>query len=679
MCAAFLISASYDQQIRFWDGSSGRTVRCFAFQDSQVNALLMIPDTTYLAVAGFGVVRVYDIGVAHTASGGGGIGSQAPPLFSSYENQSAMNVTSLGTFPLHTRKGIISFFGTSAEGSNSSFFNTFDLAATQRPLSDVFAGELSTALYATSEDGHIRFFNATSPTTLNLICDIATGAAITCSALSPNRQYLLTGSQIGRVSVWHLPAVIAVATQQLDSSVHTAFGQRPMQEITFEADYTAIRSIALEPLARWAVVATNAGKLHFLRFLVESGAPGHSTDTDVGVVKVSAIGEGNEEEPQKGEGIVSDSIEAEACSTPTTTTNLLSSNSNCPPPESVYRSAVVSNELGNSGLRGNVLGSSFAGHDKESIAAALIGSLDPNSLRVKAFSSNKGGDSPHNASTESSTHKSAFRQQVVMEVFHSFQAHYKYILKVAISPNADMLVTCSADYTVGRFLIPLELQKGAAEKLNQPGDAFCSSPAIDPPLSATAPMAAQGSEVVQSEALADAGAAETPVAAAILSPLQPIEGEGDKNPLCAENAEGGEKKPLDTEQTGGTKKTATFAADSSFIQSTRKAADRSGVRPSDFQDASSVLFSVVPSTSAEGNTASQQTGGLQFKALKPLTGHARWVWDCVFSDCGQFLFTSSSDHNLRMWTGLLTDRVQFTCFIGHTKPVVCCILYYEKK
>ncbi|KAH9589017.1 hypothetical protein LSM04_000334 [Trypanosoma melophagium] len=277
MSAAFLISASYDKQIRFWDGASGRTVRCFSFQDSQVNALWLIPDTTYLVVAGFGVLRVYDIGAStnnnNNNNTGGGVGTQAPPLFSSYENSSAMNMTSLGSFPLRSLKAGDPLFGQSTEGSNSSLFNaTVDLCATQRPHGEEYSTseELLTVLYATSEDGHIRFFSVNSATKLKLLRDITTGAAITCSALSPDRQTLLTGSQIGRVSVWHLPTIIAVATQQLDVSAEMSFGHMPLQEITFDSDYTAIRSIAIEPLARWAVAATNAGKLHFLRFEGES-------------------------------------------------------------------------------------------------------------------------------------------------------------------------------------------------------------------------------------------------------------------------------------------------------------------------------------------------------------------------------------------------------------------------
>ncbi|KAH9589230.1 hypothetical protein LSM04_004668 [Trypanosoma melophagium] len=130
-------------------------------------------------------------------------------------------------------------------------------------------------------------------------------------------------------------------------------------------------------------------------------------------------------------------------------------NGSCLQPESVYRSALVSNEMGSSVLKGNVLGSPFVGHNRESpgasagvsAAGALAGSLDPSSLQVTVSPGKSEALLRNETPTNSLSQMSPLRQQFYMKVFHSLQAHYKYILKVAISPNTDILVTCCADYT----------------------------------------------------------------------------------------------------------------------------------------------------------------------------------------------------------------------------------------
>ncbi|ORC92437.1 WD repeat-containing protein wat1 [Trypanosoma theileri] len=700
MCAAFLISASYDKQIRFWDGASGRTVRCFSFQDSQVNALLLIPDTTYLVVAGFGVLRVYDIGAANnnnnntntnnnnnaananTAGGGGGGGTQAPPLFSSYENSSAMNMTSLGSFPLHSLKcGAAggTLFAQSIEGSNSSLFNaTLDLCSTQRPSGDNPVEELVPVLYATSEDGHIRFFSVNATTKLKLIRDISTGAAITCSAISPNRQTLLTGSQIGRVSVWHLPSIIEAATQQGEGSTDNSFGYLPLQEITFDSDYTAIRSIAIEPLARWAVAATNAGKLHFLRFEGEFNnnlfkSKDENTDKKgISDEEVTTDPQGADQSGATG-----------SCETTTGSAVKPSFTDNsCIQPGSVYRSAVVSNEIGNSALKSTTLGSAYAGHSRGSTAGILVDSLDPSSLQVTVSPSKSEALLRSEMALNTSIQTSPLRQQFYMKVFHSFQAHYKYILKVAISPNTDLLVTCCADYTVGRFLIPPELQQGDQLKLLQREDIGpSSSHESDPTTSTTIPIDSYPADVLAATyPTREEKTQEAINTSALLHPVK----SGSTKPTVSEKQENTtDIQPTDiTSDNAEKRKTNTTIVDPADAQpSTQTAAEEkpASVRPVDVPDASSMLFSVIPSVSMEGQNQSHPSGVLQFRSLKPMVGHTRWVWDCVFSDCGRFLFTASSDQCLRMWTGLLADRVQSTCYVGHTKPVICCILYYEKK
>ncbi|RNF04860.1 WD repeat-containing protein wat1 [Trypanosoma rangeli] len=676
MCAAFLISASYDKQIRFWDGASGRTVRCFSFQDSQVNALLLIPDTTYLVVAGFGLVRVYDIGAPNTAAAasggtGGGTNNQAPPIMSSYENQSAMNFTSLGSFPLHLKRGVISFFGSSNENSTSSFLTgTVDLTSTLRLSQDDACVELSTALYATSEDGHIRFFNATNSNTLQLIWDISTNVAITCSALSPDRQTLFTGSQIGRVSVWHLPTIMEVATQQMQNTDGILYGQKPLQEIAFDTDYTAIRSIAVEPLARWAVAATNAGKLHFLRFLKKARGSGSSTEPlPDNETKLESGGAMELKNPMGG--AVNTKHRKNSADRGANAVHDVGSFQL----EGVCRPTAVGNEVDAGGLKGNVFGSCAQAHGEESQTPAFA-TPELKAVQPTALFEDQKTESEEPSKISFPKQLPAL-QQFLMEVFYSFQAHYKYILKVAISPSTDLLVTCCADYTVGRFLIPKELQQGTAFEARRSGDDIFNGQENENTMSAAAPMSSEGVDRLQARRMAQPRAPE--VALAVASLLQPMAGEEDSQCGSADKPNGAEAKTLETSQSGTGQKGSSDADERIADGSAAKTDEKASASPADFADASLLQFSVVQSLNIEDNTQLHSTGVLKFIALKPLTGHLRWVWDCVFSDCGRYLFTASSDHYLRMWTGLLTDRVQSTCFIGHTKPVVCCILYYEKR
>lgn len=84
-----------------------------------------------------------------------------------------------------------------------------------------------------------------------------------------------------------------------------------------------------------------------------------------------------------------------------------------------------------------------------------------------------------------------------------------------------------------------------------------------------------------------------------------------------------------------------------------------------------------------------------FSLLKTLTGHQRWVWDCVYSHDSDFLVTgvlcrlsisvvlcdrvffdrlvaASSDNTLRLWDLELGESIrQYT---GHSKAIVCVAL-----
>jgi len=61
-----------------------------------------------------------------------------------------------------------------------------------------------------------------------------------------------------------------------------------------------------------------------------------------------------------------------------------------------------------------------------------------------------------------------------------------------------------------------------------------------------------------------------------------------------------------------------------------------------------------------------------FTLERTLTGHQRWVWDCVFSVDGAYLVTASSDCSARLWD--LASGEAIRVYSGHHKAVVCCAL-----
>ncbi|XP_024027235.1 target of rapamycin complex subunit wat1 isoform X3 [Morus notabilis] len=62
-----------------------------------------------------------------------------------------------------------------------------------------------------------------------------------------------------------------------------------------------------------------------------------------------------------------------------------------------------------------------------------------------------------------------------------------------------------------------------------------------------------------------------------------------------------------------------------------------------------------------------------FTLEKTLTGHQRWVWDCVFSVDGAYLITASSDTTARLWS--MSNGEDIRVYQGHHKATVCCALH----
>ncbi|KAL8280696.1 hypothetical protein RQP46_007019 [Phenoliferia psychrophenolica] len=72
--SVILVTGGYDNTIRFWEAWSGVCSRTLNHQEHQVNRLAISPDKRFLAAAGNGTVKLYDIATSASGSGGANVG-----------------------------------------------------------------------------------------------------------------------------------------------------------------------------------------------------------------------------------------------------------------------------------------------------------------------------------------------------------------------------------------------------------------------------------------------------------------------------------------------------------------------------------------------------------------------------------------------------------------------------
>ena len=274
-----LITASYDHRVVFWD-LAGTARRTLQFAESQVNCLALSPDKSKLAVGGHGCIRLYDASPNATPQNTAAVGVTEASMLSG-------NITSMFFLDILTVKG-------ARPGEDEPKSKT-------RVITNDYT------LLATSEDGSIKIFTIRMGTagatgqgsqqqqqqqpqmTFTLKHEVLTKVPITAATLFPNQQLLITGTQLGRVSVWHLPAIFGLAgslsttgssagpAEVIDESqLHSASsvtggalkpaGAKPIQELALEADPTSVRSIAVSAVGNFISVATNIGRIHFFAF-----------------------------------------------------------------------------------------------------------------------------------------------------------------------------------------------------------------------------------------------------------------------------------------------------------------------------------------------------------------------------------------------------------------------------
>ncbi|KAL1933441.1 hypothetical protein VTP01DRAFT_7531 [Rhizomucor pusillus] len=172
--SVILVTAGYDNTIRFWEALSGICSRTIKHPDSQVNRLCISPDKTILAAAGNHSVRLYDI--------------------------NSTNENPFVVFGDHT--GNITATGFHGEGR---------------------------WMFTASEDGHLKIWDTRSKANPVATRNFDNGAAINDAVMHANQGELITCDQNGAVKIWDLAAHACTHALVPEEGV-------PMRSVTVASD-----------------------------------------------------------------------------------------------------------------------------------------------------------------------------------------------------------------------------------------------------------------------------------------------------------------------------------------------------------------------------------------------------------------------------------------------------------
>lgn len=722
---ALLITACYDHNIRFWDPTSGRAIRSCMFQESQINCLAVSPDRTRLAVGGYNMLRLYDIGSA----------AQCPPAFANYEPDTFIgNITAVGFLPLRVLSEN-SVSSASADNNNNS-------GSSSSNNNNNNNGKLAW-MYICSEDGILRLLDPRAPQTVRFLHKFgAQGSpAINCATLSANYQLLFAGTQTGKVVVWHVPSllhetilVLKKKGQQQGISSSGSSGAagsgsvvaplsglppipnateaqfmfspqgRPLQELFLMNDRSAVRSITVAPLVNWIAVATNHGNVHCLQLAKTSTTqrvgPNVSSSSTAAAAGGNPLSKSTAEEQNATATTALDTL-----SFSTSTQPLLTNSATTPtrPTVTLQDAAFTSDADINSSSNNN---------NNSSIVPSTTSKSKPN-----------GGAAASSSSTSHHHHSSIpspLQIQYQLVAVHQFPAHLKYVLKAAISPDGTLLATCSADYTIGLWAVPQALQRHReVEELGITPTPSTTTTGGAVPGELRSPMSDGSGTREGSPQTQPNSAFSSPSGGAFslnktpsfrLTPATPS--------TAAANHHGGEA--------GAAAQQLSLGANAAQQQQQQAGLPGSPVpvvptnnnnnpsSPLRFPSLENHAAGASSNATDTNNNNSNNTATMnntakpsyEFKPLRSLTGHTRWVWDCAFLPCNTALVSVSSDASLKYWSNLpsagsasllsgssnaagaedpatasasasATSSVKCDSFTGHQKPANVVLLDYE--
>jgi len=177
--SVLLCTAGYDHKITFWDAIQGVPERHINFTNSQVNALCISEDKTYLAVAGHQIVKLFTIANSQVS---------ASPILTLGEHTG--NVTAVG---FH---------------------------------------KMTKWLYTASEDGSCRIWDIRSPAgKCQRVHTLEKKTSINTAILHPNQGEIFLGDQSGFIYIWDLSANKCRVWHQPD-------GKTPIRSIAVASDAT---------------------------------------------------------------------------------------------------------------------------------------------------------------------------------------------------------------------------------------------------------------------------------------------------------------------------------------------------------------------------------------------------------------------------------------------------------